>query len=85
MTRVMGNGHADHPRPRTLNFGDGSAGSPRTAGTVPTVLVADVRQLGQGAVAQPALVKGFDQKGCPRAIELVDLPGAAAAGKGESA
>jgi len=35
--------------------------------------------------AQSASVKGFDQKGCPRAIELVDLPGAAAAGKGESA
>ena len=74
MARVMGNGHADHPRPRTLNFGDGSAGSPRTGGTVPTVLVANVHQLGQGSVAQPSLVKGFNQKGYPRAIELVDLP-----------
>jgi AcrR family transcriptional regulator len=40
----------------------------------------------QGFVAQSALVKGFDPEGYLRAIELVDLSGAAAAaGKGESA
>jgi hypothetical protein len=36
--------------------------------------------------AQSASVRGFDQKGCPKAIELVDLRGAAAAaGRDESA
>jgi len=35
--------------------------------------------------AQSASVKGFDQKGCPRSIELVELRGAAAvAGRDES-
>ena len=86
MTRVMGNGHADHPRPRTLNSGDGSSGSPEPEEPSPRFSVAVVHQLGQGFFARRSLVKGLGPEGYLRAIERVDLGGAAAtAGKGESA